>query len=357
MFSLADITYYIRTIGKYAAIVVGGFLLLFLGFKAVQFVLLTIHPAPLTPPEMAFGKLEPIEFPTQQKVVAEYKINTLTGSLPQFPDRVRIYKMFSPEREFSALQNSRNKALGLQFAFSETKDPINANLYSWQDNKGNVLKYNISNHNFEILPNPNAQMGGVVEGSFPSKGKLITKAQSILANLEVPMDDAEILEENIVFLQNSGTALFPAPNENSATAVRLYITYKDIAKDATVSTEENKTTLPVVYPKDNSTSVSSLHITFLAQGENTSVFQAKVEKNTIDLSAYSEYGIISTQEAFKKLQSGDAYFISSNTSSSIDITDVRLAYYIGPDIQPYVLPVIVFEGKDFIAYVNALAAY
>ena len=67
----------------------------------------------------------------------------------------------------------------------------------------------------------------------------------------------------------------------------------------------------------------------------------------------SEYPIISGLEAYEKLKKGDAYILYERESGNIDITDVNLGYYVGPD-QEYFLPVIVFSGSGFTAYVNAL---
>ena len=75
-----------------------------------------------------------------------------------------------------------------------------------------------------------------------------------------------------------------------------------------------------------------------------------------DSSNFSTYPIKTAEAAFEDLKQGNALvFTNDKNAKLIDIIDVSLGYYIGDENQQYFLPIVVFKGKEFTAYVNALS--
>ena len=68
------------------------------------------------------------------------------------------------------------------------------------------------------------------------------------------------------------------------------------------------------------------------------------------------YPIKTTKQAFDDLVQGNAYVMNNSVAKNVDITDVTLGYYLGSETQPYTVPIYIFTGKNFIAYVQALAS-
>src|SRR5579885_2658027 len=88
--------------------VIGIILLLVIVFVVNFFKQLNekLHPAPPTPPTVAFGKLPPIDFPTPAAPTQNftYTLNTVSGNLPDLPDKETVYKIVQPQPSLLAFQ-------------------------------------------------------------------------------------------------------------------------------------------------------------------------------------------------------------------------------------------------------------
>ena len=78
----------------------------------------------------------------------------------------------------------------------------------------------------------------------------------------------------------------------------------------------------------------------------------------IDLSTSATYGLITSDQAWSLLQSGQGYIARYPTSgNTVTVRNIYLGYYDSYDPQTYLQPVFVFEGDNgFLAYVPAVAA-
>ena len=69
---------------------------------------------------------------------------------------------------------------------------------------------------------------------------------------------------------------------------------------------------------------------------------------------YSTYPIKTSNLAFEELKKNKAYIASSPQNGKISIKNITLGYYIGEKEQDYLVPIIVFEGNGFEAFVSAV---
>lgn len=112
--------------------------------------------------------------------------------------------------------------------------------------------------------------------------------------------------------------------------------------------------LPIVYPKLEQ-SLISLRVK-KDTDPNLQIVQANFAYKPIDETKASTYPVKTAQQAFAELQEGDAYISSdSSAKGTIALQKVYLAYYEGDDAIPYLLPVFVFEGNNFQAFVSAIS--
>lgn len=354
MASLATITYQMRTVGKFAGLVLSVILIIFLGYK----VFLIMQPPKKIPISMCFGKLDQVPFPEQPTVNTTYKINTTTGALPVFPDRVQVYKIPTPKPQLSALEDARQlvKKPGLNFISNEQK--VTSDIYSWQDSNNNTIQYNIISHQFEVFPNPNFDIASDATIS-ETPSAIESAADQYLQSLGVDTSNLQAADDDLQYYQNSGAALIPADSPGQATVVRINYSYTPIPITTPVTNSTGKAlqALSVVFPLTNFQEKSILQVTMYQSSYSLEPFSAKFPYQPVNTSTSCDYPLITAQQALDQLQKGNAYYIIGGTvPSEVDLNDVSLAYYIGKEKQDYTLPVVVFKGKDFEAYVPALAA-
>ncbi len=74
----------------------------------------------------------------------------------------------------------------------------------------------------------------------------------------------------------------------------------------------------------------------------------------VDITSYATYPLKNATDALEDLKSGKGFIIQSPDSSRVSITNVHLGYYESSEYSPYLQPIIVFEGQNFLAYVPAI---
>lgn len=356
MGSLASITYQIRTVGKFAGIIISCVLILFLGFKGIILMKNILYPTPPAPPNMCFGPhLAGINFPSQTTGAINYTIDTDTGYLPTFPDRIKVYKTQPLAPQLSALQNARTTVNKAGFTFNETQTDSSGNIFSWQDSSGDIITYNILTHNFAIIPNPTVQIA--TPSALPSSPQTLeSAATTYVQGMNIDTTQLQTPDDSIEYFQNSGAALIPTDSAINATVARVNFFYNPlpVTPFQVAGVTNPISTLPVVFPGSDPDNGSIMSVTLYPAAYDLTVLSAKFNFQPIDLSTTCDYPLITAQQAYENLQKGDAYIINPTNSSSVDITSVELAYYVGENPQEYVYPVVVFKGKNFTAYVSAL---
>jgi len=353
MGSLAQITYYLRIVGKFAAIIGGVALVIFLIFKGGTYLYrIIIPPAPLVPAQI-FGKLPQVKFPEQNKTLSEYKIDTITGRLPLLPDRMRVYKTVEIEPNLFALQNVRASLRTYGFTFGEKEiDPLEKT-YTWQNSYGNIIKFNTLKNTFEIFPNPQLQLppSGV---NFSEDGQAQKYVQTFLSNLNQDTSDIDFGKTQVAYFKIESSGVEKVNKELLANTAQINLFQSDMAIDPLLIFDKKIEKLSLVYPvlSENQTSTMSFVVRLTPNGPIIS--QARYLHYQINPNNFSDYPIKPIETAFEDLQNGRAYYLGSTTQPQVGITNVTLGYYMGPDVQNYVVPVIIFEGTNFKAFVFAL---
>jgi len=75
----------------------------------------------------------------------------------------------------------------------------------------------------------------------------------------------------------------------------------------------------------------------------------------VDQTTYSTYPIKSSEVAFSELQSGQGVVTVEPLKPQVSITSVYLGYFEDQNYQTFLQPVVIFEGPNFAAFVNAIA--
>ena len=341
MLTLNQATSLTKNVAKWSAIIVGSIILLLVLVRVGKILKEIIAPTPLPPPTVSFGKLPPIEFPKNLSVQElNYSIDTVTGTLPKFPDRAKVFKIEKPSPDLLALKKTGEKVSRAGFSSSATR--VLGNTYQWTDLQSSALRkinVDIFTLQFSIssafLENPSV-ISGV---NLPNPNKAKEVAQDLLSSLSFLYYDLDLEKTKTNLLSIKDSDLVPATSVSEAQIIEVDFFQKDVDK------------LPIIYPKPNNSTMN----VFVGGGEN----QAQIVKANFFHQALAKesatYPIKTASDAFQELKNGNAYILSSSSNKDISIRNVYLGYYMGDKEQDFLMPAVVFEGDNgFIAYVSAI---
>jgi hypothetical protein len=324
----------------YGAIGAGVIFVLFLLFRFGVFVKNTFFPPPPPPFQAEFGTLPAMEFEKQEKNEYTYTLDTLSGDYPSFPDRLLVYKLNHPSPEFYDLARAKIKANNI--GFTGQPFPILENVYQWSENfeLQRKLIMNIVTKDFALTSAYKTYPAIETANNLGNEESAIKTASSFLETL------------------NS----FPQTINPASTSARLYSLQNGKVVDATSVDNaqliridfyrKTVNALPIYYPHSPE---SLIHI--LVGGGTTEPIVVEAEYYDQEVSEEStDYPIKTAKQAFTELSEGKGYIASYyGDAQDIKIKDIQLGYYLSKESQQYLMPVVVFQGDGFIAYVPAVA--
>lgn len=337
--SLVEITKDSRIVLKIVAALGILTFLIFLFVKGGTFFKNTFFPTPPAPPDKTFGLLPAINFPPSAiTTTPKYRINTVSGSLPSFPDRIKVYALIQPQANITALRTAQGKVASL--GYTQNQQAINPSVYKWSmPDKNNTLTYNILNFNFSVSSdypvNPTYANNVAPDISTGQKG--ITEFVSALG---ANFSDIDFANATTTFYAMSADKLLRSPTPTSANFLRFDLFQNPVDK------------LTIFYPDPNNSLLN-----FTVTGSSAEVVESNYPHMTPDLTISSTYPLKTASQAYDELKKRNAYIASPVTSPLIEITDVGVGYYLNGDPdQKYLLPIIVFLGKNnFRAYVDGVS--
>lgn len=372
--SLHKITELIRRFGIYVGIGIGGIFIIFLIFQAGAFLKNIISPPKIAPPNQKFGELPSLQFP-ESEIGSNfaYQLNTVSGQLPRFNDRINVYKIVKPEPSLLNLEKAKEKAKSLKFTDSKRNALPEISLgngeYQWNElgNLNRRLKLNIVSFDFSLSSNYLSQLSVLGVENLSDENNAIQTVQEFLTSIEMlpedidisktqtPQKDIHYLTYPQLFTVTSGT-LIPTSSLSGAKVIRVDLYQKDMVYEIDTGkkgAKKIKVNTPILYPHPPYSTMSF----WVASGQNKAeVYQAEFLHREIATDEIATYPIKTADTAFDELKNGEAYVASySGLEKDIQINNVFLAYYFGDANQEYLMPIIVFEGQDnFFAYVSAI---
>lgn len=340
MLTLSKVKLELTTILKWAGVIFGILLALFLLVKIVFFVKNIIAPTPPAPPNAAFGKIPAPYFPSGIKRDFSYKLDTVSGQLPSFADRQKVYKMVITVPQLLNFKNASSKITSL--GFGPTPEKLSDSVYRWKENGTftKALVMDVDRLQFSLSSNFLEDPNIVTANNLPSQADAISQAKDFLSSLGAyPQDIDESKTQALLFKIDQGV-ISPAQNSATADLVSVYFYQKNVNG------------FPIVYPGGK---ISSMNVTIAGGPDNGQVVDARFFYQKVT-GENAEYGIKTAKLAYDELKQGKAY-IGSVDAGATDITikKVYVAYYSPGRTQNFLLPIIVFEGSNnFVAYVSAV---
>ena len=351
-------------------------------FRVGVFIKDIIDPPKIAPPTVAYDLLPALQFP-KDAVSSEltYTLNTLTGELPEFPDRLTVYPLVEDKENFLNLDKAKAKVAALGFVTAEgtpiPEIPLGNASYEWDEQTGIARKiiFNTITFDFKLNSDYLTALNALEAQHLSNQKSAITTAKSFLETVELLPDDLDLEktenpEKELTYLtapqlfsidKRVGT-LIPATSLAKANVIRVEFYQKDMeyqldtGKPGAAFLDMK---LPILYPHPPHSTMSF----WIASGEtNAQVVAANYVHHSIVLpeegsvEPLATYPIKTPAEAFEELKEGQGYIASyGKTDTSILINNVYLAYYLGEEKQKYLMPIMVFEGDGgFFAYVSAV---
>ncbi|PIZ98168.1 MAG: hypothetical protein COX78_03620, partial [Candidatus Levybacteria bacterium CG_4_10_14_0_2_um_filter_35_8] len=126
--TLSQISSETRILVKWCGITLGAVIFLFILFKLGVMTKNALYPTPPPPPTVGYNKLPQIDFPRQEgsKNFVFY-VDTVSGKLPNFPDRVSVFRMIKPQADLLALKKAEEKLSRIKFDLIPTL--VSKNVY------------------------------------------------------------------------------------------------------------------------------------------------------------------------------------------------------------------------------------
>lgn len=354
MFSLAKITRDTRTVGKFAAIGLVIILFLFFSYKGIIFINGILNPPLVAPPDMKFGDLVSTLPVQTTKSSYSYEIDTITGSLPIFPSRLRVYKIVQPEPDLLGVQKARDAVSQLGYIVDQ-EQVLQTNEYRWPNAAGGSITYNTLYKTFFFTSGI-----GLEEQEYhfrPNDTTITSQTLALINQLGSPTTDIDQKNFTLEFFRSDGTTLIAESDISKSYLAKLDLYQIDVKVDPFIlktDTSETIESLPIYY-EDTETSNQSFILK--AGSRNVQFISGQYHYFQVDTTEYGMYPLKSSAQAYDDLQNGNAYILSTTTTSTVDITEMSLGYFIPKTPVEYVMPVYIFKGKDFLAYVDAVGEY
>ena len=286
----------------------------FIGYQAWYANYLASLPPPEEKPDVKFGILPLPNFipASVSSSNFSYRVATETGGLPDFGKLAKVY--FIPKATATFLAEDRAKDLAKKLNLDT---PPEASESQYKFSQGNrTLQIDLNTNNFTY------SAGSTPSGSTAAEGTgLIRNFRDFLARTGIMKPE---LQDSPAKIVDGVMMIWP----------------KDIDKKPIVTAGFKQSLIKAVASQSAMIAdhYSSLDFTFWLVDETT----------------FSTYPIKNGNLALEDLKKGKGTIVIEPKTPQVSITSVYLGYLESETYTPYLQPIFVFEGPNFVAYVPAV---
>lgn len=303
------------------------------------------HPEPPPPPTVGFGLLPPIKFPaqTEDDKPISYKLETATGTTPDFGDRAKVF--FMPKATASLLADQSAKATAAKLDYVFEPQALTTELYRWNRSQPllSTLEMNIRTNSFKITSNYLSLPELLVNKQVPSGFEAINRVKTMLKRADLLADDVATASGEIVYLKSLGGELAPAVSQSDADFIQVDLNRYPVDGIFRMYTPEGY--------------IGSITAILTGAFESRdSIVELFYNYHQVDYEQVHTYPLRTSQSAWQILQAGEGYIAVKGSDDAAVVRTVSLGYFDSFEEQEYLQPVYVFENADsgFVGYVPAL---
>lgn len=342
----------IKSLLRWSLIVCLALFGLWLTWLLINFTYRLLIPPEPAGPNLAFGKLDRPFTYNANFATTSFSLDTPGDSLPIPSETLTVYAVLQLEGEFASLENAKRvaKSGGLDsepFKLSESEWR-----FSDQNNPNKSLKFDIVTNNFLYQYDTQADPSAL-EGIFnTNEEKLVSKAQTTLKSFKSLHEDIENGTSRVTLYKIAGNNRNKVGSLSEANAAMVELFRQGITQE-----------IPFVEINPDSANVTVLLSS--SRDSEKQVLEVKFNYWGYLKDQTATYPPRTGEQAFEDLKSGKAYVATGaeDNFSSINITDVKLAYLNPNSDQSVIQPAYVFSGngeingeiKKFVAYVPAVS--
>ncbi len=315
---------------------------IFIGYKIQRAYYLAHLPPKEEKPDTKFGLLSPPKFP-QTNVSSSnfsYSIDTTTGGLPKvgvdkdFDKLIKVY--FVVKTYASLLSPEKSQSLAEKFDLKVDPQIISETNYMFKD-KNKTLNIDLDSGNFTYLNEATISATSTLD----DEAKLVADFKNMLSTIGILKPDLNSGRTKIVYLRNDNGKFTPTDLKSEASGAQISLWQASL---------DNK---PIVTANFNKSYVNATVFNSAREIKNYLVLNFTYYQ--IDTSTFATYPLKTAEQAFEDLKSGNGIIVIEPPKSNVSITSIYLGYFLSESYSPYLLPVYVFEGPNFAAYVLAVA--
>lgn len=346
MVTLTEAAYYTRRILKF----------IFLALIALIFLRMVIFgissvwrgvPRPTTvKPDVAFGKLSPIKFPTEKAPteLITYTSEFVGGVVPEGAASARVYFMPPKPSQVHFFSLERANEFAKNLGFKAEPVALSQTLYQWTDPEFplRILQRDIVTGNFRLSYDFYKDSSALSGKDLPYGKSAISEAMNFLGKRGLSSPDFEETGVKTSFWKATGSELLSVPSVSEADVVRVDL-FRSPIDNLSLVTPSYKEALVYFLLSGSPDPKRILIFNYIFQPVERGIF--------------ATYPLKTTQEAWNDLEEGRGYVANWGAvkGTHVTIRRVHLAYYDSEVYQPYLQPVFVFEGDGgFMAYVSAI---
>lgn len=300
----------------------------FIGYKIWYANYLANLPPVEEKPDTKFGILPAIDFPKSHVSSSNfsYSIDTSTGILPKvgeeagFEKLVKVYFVTKPLA--TLLSAEKSQALAEKFDITTPPQILSETTYRFKDND-KLLTIDLDSGNFTFKKEATIS----AEESLDDDQKLISDFKAILETLGVLKEE----------LKTGPTKVTPL----TANTAQISLWPSAVDNKPMITSQFDKSTIyaRVYQSAADLKNYSLLNFTYFPTEPST----------------FATYPIKGSEEAFEDLKNGQGIVIIEPQKPQVSITSIYLGYFLGEFYHPYLQPIFVFEGPNFVAYVPAIS--
>lgn len=344
MSELTVTSYYVRKGIKFGIIGLLSFFIIKTSFGIFKSYWQKIHPPAPPPPDTAFGKLPPVNFPRQAvDKPTNLVLETISGGLPSdLPNQTKVY--FIPQKggRFHSLDQATEIARNIGLTSEPQK--ITENTYRYTNSQNDTeMTINVLTQNFTYQYDYLNDQTLINPPDLPSKQEAIKELQSFLSKTNKLSDELKNGEYTVTYWKVRGPRLMKATAPVEADFVRVNLSRPSVNDYSIVEPQPPRALVTGLFSgiRRQSSKLVAVNFTYFPY----------------DNEKYATYPLKTPQQAWEKVQQGEYYLASylPEKNKQIKIRKVSLAYLNPPSVTRFLQPVYLFEGdQEFRAYVSAL---
>lgn len=342
MARLWEVAYYARKTIRYASI---ALVVMIVGRVALGMAIdyyNKLYPPPPPAPTVGFSKLPPLKFPKQNRPSIEFRLETISGSVPTPSYKANVYFMPITRPNLLGLEKGTETAASLGFLFEP--EALTERLYRFSRTTPipSRLDFDIVTGNFKMKVDWYEREDFLKDTFLQTEQQALIEVRNYLNKADLLATDVEQGENMVSYLAAKGKGYRVVPSLSEADFVQVDLFRKEVEEDVpNITPTKNKGIIRVILSGSRT--------------QNERAVQVEYDYFPVDKESVESYPIKTGPQAWDELVAGGGYIISSPGEGMVTVRKTYLGFYDSFDPQNYFQPVYVFEGDgDFKAIVPAV---